>query len=669
MRKATTLLLMAVSILLFQSLPAVSQVSFSIAADSDTVPTLGHIHFTASSNNVNWFVNEVRGGDKALGTIDDSGVYTAPDTVPDAGTVKISAVLNSNVKASLGVTIVASTCAPGASACVDIRPSSACFETKPSSRARTDGCKSNHGDFDAIARNTSSPNVGFAIKGVPTPGGNIGTVNSLSSTRAEYTAPPAVPPGSVELSATSVSNSSASATAEIAVVQPEVTIQCFSPIVNPKPSRCGVHDFDRLAGVRGTIDGAGVTDDTSASIVTAINSSKALFAGSVLTINFPPGVNGQNCKNYDWKFVVQARESQNIMIYGPGDVGSGVCSAKQYVIALPVHVLWASVHAFPQFLDPSRSAPASPASFADCLGQPAPETIAPCDKNGPRIIRAGYHSAWAYEHLTLPGTMQASIAMNPVIVGQGAQQLNFDVVADPTFRPKNFPGWVSFPLTFEKNTSLGSSLDTLTFGVGYEYRALKKPNLIDTPHFIWRKFQLQVRSTPELAPTTPHDLNLVEQETIKIPFVLNLHQQPSLLTVYPVLGIEEGSHIQTHLTEKEGILRGMAGVDGSFRWPFNLTHNFLGTSPITIDYSYRVRWLANAEPTAVAMSTNSLILANEVLSTARHSYFHGTFNAPLSQYLSFQVTVLHGSLPPDFRVLATTVNLGLTVTNPGSSEH
>jgi hypothetical protein len=59
----------------------------------------------------------------------------------------------------------------------------------------------------------------------------------------------------------------------------------------------------------------------------------------------------------------------------------------------------------------------------------------------------------------------------------------------------------------------------------------------------------------------------------------------------------------------------------------------------------------------------------EMLAAGRRSFLKGSLIAPLTPNIQFTVTALRGSLPPDFRVLGNTVVIGLTFTNPGSSEH
>ena len=159
-------------------------------------------------------------------------------------------------------------------------------------------------------------------------------------------------------------------------------------------------------------------------------------------------------------------------------------------------------------------------------------------------------------------------------------------------------------------------------------------------------------------------MNLVEAETVRLPFIFSFHRQPSALALTPILGLEEGSHMQTHLVEGDHILRGIAGADASYLWPYNVFHNLLGEKPITLAFSYRVRWLASPEPV-----TDVANKGTEMASTGTRSYWRASLIEPLSSYLQFKVTVQHGGLPPDFRLLAYSLNLGLTFTNPGGSEY
>jgi hypothetical protein len=521
------------------------------------------------------------------------------------------------------------------------------------------GDKSVHLSLKVANWSSEIQTVKWFVNGVLNGNRAFGTIQG-GGRDATYSAPAAVPAKKVEVKAVVTLDSDRAATAQIIVVARYVSVHCFASRTQSERDRCSVVDFDRLDGARGSFDKNQVQDDTPARWVTAVNSSKAMFTGSVLDIDLPDGAYEWNCKNYDWKIVAQTRESPNVLIYNPSDVGSGVCVGNKFAIALPVRVIWANVSGFPQQPDPQRAPPADVAAFKDCWGNTVPATIAPCDRYV-GTMKGIYKNGWVYTHFGQAGSAQGTMSLSPVI-GTGQRQLSFDVQADPAYRKG--PGWLNIPLTFEKSTTQGSNLDALIVGLAYDLRAVRSPNFYAFSHFALRKPQFQIRSSVEIAPTTPHDKNWVEAGTVKFPLVFNFHQQPSAFTAYPVIGIEGGSHFDTHLVEDNPILRGVAGVDGSFRWPFNLTHNFLGSSPITLEYSYRMRWLAYAEPTT-DVANNGM----EVLAAGRRSFLRGSFIAPLTPNLQFQVTALRGSLPPDFRVLGNTVAIGLTFTNPGSSEH
>lgn len=661
------------------------------------------------STEVTWEITwEVIGGQKSYGKVDQySGIYTAPDEVPDNPALvvvtvkcnlKTSALCKDPISAMVPIIINQSSCVahvsesreqeqpqkgrtePKEPLCVAINPPTnlVVIGEKPVKLKATTNQELEIGDWKIKMDGKEADNH---------EGSSGGRLTNDKGDHNQYQAPGHVPTGKVEVTAkTGKGENDPSATAEIILVRSAVSAHCPSngDFGNPK---CKVIPFNRLGkgamgkGNTGTIgieripkkpENTGtdatptrqveivVTHNTLAREVAAVNSSKALLTGSILELDWPEGVNQNNCANYDWKIVTQAEESPNILIYNPNDIGPGICSGSKFVIALPVHVLWADVTAYPQQTDPQRTAPAKLSAFMDCWGQNAPLTIAPCDRHS-GIMPLFYHLGLFYTHFVQAGSSQGTISLTPAL-GNGEPQLSFDVQSDPAY--KIGPGWINLPFTFEKNTAQNANLDALISGVAYDFRALRHPNVARFSHFIIRKPQFQIRSSAEAAPTTPSDTNWVESGTIKFPLVFNFHQQPSAFTAYPVMGVEGGTHVDTHLADNNPIFRGVGGVDGSFRWPFNVTHNFLGSNPITFEYSYRVRWLAYSEPfTDVANNTA------ETLAGGRRSFFKGSLTAPFTANLQFQITALHGSLPPDFRALGNTVLVGFTFTIPGSSEH
>jgi len=437
---------------------------------------------------------------------------------------------------------------------------------------------------------------------------------------------------------------------------------------------CQVVYFDRYADkiwfAGGNPNGISSTEAYNAGHkdwTAAILGSKVLLSGSIIVVNVgPPGdTTRSRCTNLDWKIVTQAKQSANVLIFGPADLGPGMCTDSQFLIALPVHVLWAEVTAFNGRIDPTRKAPAS---YADKpLSAECAASVVLCDRN---IWPSNwfYKTRYVYTLATQPGSSNGTISYSPVIGGgRGSPKLTYDFQLSSA--AQFGPGWLGLPLTFEKDSNPAANLDTLLAGVSYDVRPVIDPNFTSNAHFSLRKPQFQIRSLVEFAPTKSHpsgthDLNLVEGQIARLPLAFNFNRQPSALVLTPLLGLEEGNHIQTHIAEGNHVFRGLAGGDVSYLWPYNLLHNLLGDKPITLGFSYRVRWIASPEPlTDVANS------GTEIASTRTRSYWRASLIEPLSTYVQFKVSVQHGGLPPDFRLLAYSLNLGLTFTNPGSSEY
>jgi hypothetical protein len=616
---------------------------------------------------VKWTVNDPKHPIPSDGFISANGLYTAPakDDVSSTSspTVKATCKTDDYLQATVTIIINVASCLSADVNCIRLRPETAVIEVRNPKKPGKHSSRT------------------FTLRRVPTDphppqwtlnknGHGNGVIGTLfpKGESALYTAPQSVPGEQVEVEVTNPGGTSPLATSTVVLVANHVYRHCVVTALRTEPDSCRIVNFNRLRGDRGTLIFAkgtkkGVSDDTSAAWVSAVNSSKALATGSIIDLELPNGATQANCANYDWKFVTQAEESPNILIYNPSDVGSGVCFGNHFVIALPVPVLWVDVTGFVQTLDPERSAPASLANYKDCFGNNAPQSIAPCDRDTQPMVWL-YRFNWIYTHFGQAGTGQGTISL-PTLVGQGARQLNYDIQADPAL--KAGLGWINMPIMFAKNTSPGSNLNSLSISIAYDIHFLRRPNFTSSEHFssfVVRKPQLRVASGTEIAPTSPHDVNWIQSVTVKLPLVFTGHKQPSLLTIYPVAGTEGGWHIETHLSETSAPIRGLGGGDASVRLPFTWTHNFLGGTPITLDYTYRERWLVNPEPT-----TNLVKNAVQTLSAGTHIFSRRTFTVPMTPNLQFQLTYLRGGLPPEFAMLGNTVSLGLTFTNPGSSEH
>jgi hypothetical protein len=683
-----------------------------------TVATDGCVELYATwpnevKGNLRWKVNGIENGNEGFGGIkivsEHEARYTAPSKTDTASTVTVTfSSQDDKFSASATIVIVNPSCPIEKCVAIvlnkkldpykEIHPRISSVPLKPGEKLQL-----------AATSPDSSPIEWTATADVNNPGATGRFMkDKTTATTTTYQAPleselPSMP---ITITATPTKGGYTSASIKILVMK-QVLARCYSVTVPATSQSCTLTDFNRLKGETGqfpsesrtakgeVIKGRPVDSSTDAGVVTAINASKTIFSGSVLAVNLTDVADGFNCANYDWKIVVQSKEATSVLVYDPSDVGSGICEGNRFIVALPVHVLWADVYGYRQNLDPSRAAPAKPSSFTDCVGQPAIQTITPCDVDTSRLLAGGYHAEWWLSNFSAPGNGKGSIAFT------GKGEVIYDVQADPAY--KAGIGWFNVPVLFERGPA-GANLNSLTFAVAYDFRSVARPNWGNpgsTSHFIFRKPQFQIRSGPEMSPSRPgtasatgngHDWNYVWGETVKFPLVLNFHDQPSSFSFYSIFGAEEGWHLATNLPTKDPIARGVAGANASFRWPFNVTHNFLGSTPITFEAQYLVRWLAYPEPFAdfanlppagttppcptrvgigiITSSTGQQTCgAVEVLSSKAQSFLKGNISVPLDPYIQLTVSVTKGSLPPSFWLTGWTYSLGLTFGNNASSEH
>ena len=338
------------------------------------VPTGGTLDLTANPGGVvvTWSISG--NADSSFGSITPTGPntarYFAPLTLPASSPIVTAAsVANTAIKATFTVTLYASTCNDYSSfACIRVEPLTRMLKVGESVHLRAVGV---HLPPDTPL----SWNV--KVNGNVDPSG--GSLDVLDNNDRLYHTPPTVPRGQVTVAVqpqNSVPGGPAGA-AVIIVVAPYVSAHCSWLDGDTNPD-CKIIAFDRLKRIRGTFiyeDAHGKVQETAvtdnpvmAPLVQAVNSSKALATGSVLAVKLPNGASASNCKSYDWKIVTQTRESANVLIFNPSDIGSGVCTPTQFVIALPVTALWADVFGFPQLKDPQRGPPASPFHICRLLG-------------------------------------------------------------------------------------------------------------------------------------------------------------------------------------------------------------------------------------------------------------------------------------------------------------
>ena len=182
-------------------------VSVAIQAASTTVGVNATDQITATVSNagtntaVTWQVNGIAGGNSTVGTISSSGLYTAPATVPGAGTVTVTAISVADPTKSASVTI---TFGPPLSV----------------QAASTVVNVTGTGVTDTVQITANVSAVTWQVNSIT--GGNS-TIGTISSTGL-YTAPATVPTGgTVTVTAVSVADPTKSASVTIKIANISVS--------------------------------------------------------------------------------------------------------------------------------------------------------------------------------------------------------------------------------------------------------------------------------------------------------------------------------------------------------------------------------------------------------------------------------------------------------------
>jgi hypothetical protein len=189
--------------------PAPQPVSVSISPTTASVEIGNTAQFTATVRNatntaVNWLVNDVAGGNTAVGTISASGLYTAPAAVPNPNSVTVKAVSQADATKSASTTVTITLIIS-----VTVAPPSA---TVPAGATQ---------QFTATVENTANTSVTWKVNDITGGNSTLGTI----TTGGLYTAPLAPPlSGTVTVSAASVTNPARTASATVTIVFSNATL-------------------------------------------------------------------------------------------------------------------------------------------------------------------------------------------------------------------------------------------------------------------------------------------------------------------------------------------------------------------------------------------------------------------------------------------------------------
>ena len=171
--------------------------SVIVTPSSATVTTQAMKQFTANTA-VTWSVNSIAGGNSQVGYIDANGLYSAPSSIPSPATVQVIATskVTPTAKGSATVTI-----ATPQQVSISISPASATVRIRRTVQ------------FTATVQNATNKAVTWKVNGIAGGNSTLGTV----STSGLYTAPGAVPSSPVQVSATTITDPTKTATAAVQI--------------------------------------------------------------------------------------------------------------------------------------------------------------------------------------------------------------------------------------------------------------------------------------------------------------------------------------------------------------------------------------------------------------------------------------------------------------------
>ncbi len=237
--------------------------------------------FTATVTNtsntaVTWQVNGVTGGAAATGTINTTGLYTAPASVP-TGTITVAAISQADSTKSDSTTVTITTAPP---IVVTLAPTSASVQAGIGTQ-----------NFTATLTNdTGNKGVTWTISGTGCSGATCGTLTNTTTTTVTYNAPASVPsPATVTLLATSIADSTKSTSVAITVTAPiGVSVSPASASVNVGKTQsftATVTNDSQNKGVNWTLSGAGCSGATCGTLSATTSAS-----GAPITYTAPAAV-------------------------------------------------------------------------------------------------------------------------------------------------------------------------------------------------------------------------------------------------------------------------------------------------------------------------------------------------------------------------------------------
>ena len=372
---------------------SVPTITVTVAPSSASVPLTTSKSFVATvagtaNSGVTWSVNGISGGNSTVGTINASGLYAAPASMPSPSSVTVQAfsVANPAISGQATVTLAP----PPPPVVVTVAPANATVQLNGTQT------------FTSTVSGSANTAVTWSVNGINGGSATVGTITS----GGVYTAPAVLPsPSTVTVRATSVANPNSSASAAVALVPP------------PPPITVAVSPATASVSLGSTLSlSATVTGSPNTSVVWSVNGvnggSPSLGTISAAGLYTPPVTMPAN----------------NVVTVRATSAASAVAfaNATLTLTAPPFPAVWLTGA---RFLDQSSFGP-TPATLAHVqqIGIQAyldeqfslPETAIPV----PADNNMGTVRQWAlYNYTTAPDQLRQRVAfaLSQIIVTSGAK--------------------------------------------------------------------------------------------------------------------------------------------------------------------------------------------------------------------------------------------------------
>jgi|GEM_PF-6130303 len=379
-----------------------------------------------------------------------------------------------------------------------------------------------------------------------------------------------------------------------------------------------------------------------------------------------------HCSQMEIVVVGLTRQSPNVVIYGPSDIGTILTvtqsdTADTCEITVPGTFMWQQVSV--------RRSPTATDSYLVTTKVSLPGAVPPPPSHSVIVPLRPFVTAF-----TQPGAFQSTFKYSPGLNG-AADQFSTDVDFSPSWPTKI--GWIGIAERYKYDSRPNQNPDALISSLTLQQRSHKcswysfpasltcpDANPAKPPSVTIRPAQLDVRLLSfEYAPGTGYG-NVISSGRIGLPFVFTIHHQPSAFTLTPGFGMDAGTNVVgSPIPGIPGfVLRGTPGADASLRVGYERLTKYLDKKPITISARYRAYIPTRDELLTTFSSTSGKPPIFSLSSKTRH-FAQADVSIPLTKYVTAGFSYLFGSLPPSFRQFDHNIQISIKAQSQADYEH